>query len=129
MFENKLLKRIFGPETKEAVAIWICLLGSCIICTGILLAKYCAVIILTRTRLAGHVARMVELPNACTILVSKLNWRDHWVTVRLYDSVWGPLAGCCEHGSMIAVPLSDHQLLKTDCTMKFFMICEENCPQ
>jgi hypothetical protein len=44
------------------------------------------VIKLRRMRGEGHVARMVELPNAYAVLVSNRKRRDHWVTMRPCDS-------------------------------------------
>jgi hypothetical protein len=59
-----------------------------------------------------------ELPNDSTIFTSEPKGRDHWVTMHRYNSGYGLLAGCCEHGneplgSMKAGPLSDCKLLKT----------------
>jgi hypothetical protein len=70
VFENRVLRRIFGPKTDEVTGGWRKLdneeLHNLHSLTNII-----RIIKSRRTSWAGHVARMGETRNACRILVGK----------------------------------------------------------
>jgi hypothetical protein len=78
VFENRLLRRIFGPKRDEVMGGWRKLhneelrnLHS--------LPSIIRIIKSSRIKWAGHVARMGAKINACRILVGKPEERDHYV--------------------------------------------------
>ena len=77
VFENMVLRRIFGPRRDEVTVEWRRLHYE------ELNDLYCSpnivrVIKLRRMRWAGHVARMGEERGAYTVLVGNRRERDHW---------------------------------------------------
>jgi hypothetical protein len=76
VFENRVLRRIFGPKRDEVTGEWIKLhneeLRNLYSSPSII-----RIIMLRRMRWAGHVARMGEKRNACRLLVGKEKERDH----------------------------------------------------
>jgi hypothetical protein len=77
VFENKVLRRIFGPRRDEVTGEWRRLHNEK------LNDLYCSpnierVIKWRRMRWAGHVARMGEVRGVYKVLVWKLEGKDHW---------------------------------------------------
>jgi hypothetical protein len=77
VFENSVLRRIFGPNRDEVTAQWRKLH------TGVLNDLYPSptidrVIKSRRMRWEGHVARMEEGTGVYWVLVGNLRDRDHW---------------------------------------------------
>jgi hypothetical protein len=69
VFENRVLRRIFGPKRDEVTGEWRnCITKSFVICT---LRQVIRIIKLRRMRWAGHVARIGEKRNADRLLVGK----------------------------------------------------------
>jgi hypothetical protein len=69
VFEKGVLSRIFGPKRDEVTEIGEnCIMKSFITCTP---RQTISMINSRRMRWAGHVARMGEKRNACSILVGK----------------------------------------------------------
>jgi hypothetical protein len=76
VFENRVLRKIFGPKTNEVVGGWKKLHNE------ELHNLYCSPSIIRiiksrRTRWAGHVARMGEKRNTYRILVESQKERNH----------------------------------------------------
>ena len=94
MFENRALRRIFGPKTDEVTGKWRKLLDE------ELNDLYCSlnivrVIILPIMRRSGHVARMEKRRISYTILVGKPEqkrprhrWEDN-IKMDLQEMEWG----------------------------------------
>jgi hypothetical protein len=76
VFENRVLRRIFGPKRDEVTSDWRKLhnkeLHDLYSSPSII-----RIIKSRRIRCAGHVARMGEKKNAYTLLVGKPEERDH----------------------------------------------------
>jgi hypothetical protein len=69
VFENRLLRRIFGPKRNEATGDWRKLPN--VKLHNLYSSPSIRIIKSRRMRWAGHVARMGEKRNACRILVGK----------------------------------------------------------
>jgi hypothetical protein len=97
MSENRVLRRIFGPEREEVAGGWRS------VHNGELHNLYCSLNIIRvvksrRMRLAGHETRMGGMRNACNILVGKPDgkrrlgkprgrWEDN-ITIGRREIVW-----------------------------------------
>ena len=66
VFENRVLRRVFGSKRDEVTAEWRNIMKSLVICTNIV-----RVVKSRRMRWAGHVARMVEGRGVKRVLVGK----------------------------------------------------------
>jgi hypothetical protein len=73
MFENRVLRRIFGPKTDEMTGKWIKLHNEELYNSYSYQISIIWVIKLRRVRWAGHVARMAERSGAYVILVGKFD--------------------------------------------------------
>jgi hypothetical protein len=75
LFENRVMRRIYGPMREEAAEGWRR------VHNGELHNLYALPIIqvieMTRMRGAGHIEHMGEMRNACTILVRKPEGKNH----------------------------------------------------
>jgi hypothetical protein len=106
VFENRMLRGIFGPKRDEVKGEWRKLHSE-------ELRDLCRIIKSRRMRWAGHVAQMVEKRNAYSLLVGKPKGkgplgrpRRRWVDnirmdlgeVRWGDVDWIGLASSCEFG-------------------------------
>jgi hypothetical protein len=116
VFENRLLRRIFGPKRDEMIGGWRKLhneelhgLYSSLSIVRVIKAR--------RMRWAGHVARMGEVRGACNILVGRSEGRRplgrprrRWENnikmdlreIGFWDVDWihwAQVAGSCEHGN------------------------------
>jgi hypothetical protein len=76
VFENRVLRRIFGPKRDEVTGKWrklyneeLCVLYSSPSINRIIKSR--------RMRWAGHVARIGENKNACRLLWESLRERNH----------------------------------------------------
>ena len=67
VFENRVLRRVFGPKRDEVTGEWRKLHND----GSVLLTEYCAVVKSRRMRWAGHVARMGEGRGVYRVLVGK----------------------------------------------------------
>jgi hypothetical protein len=108
VFENKLLRRIFGPKRDEVTGNWRKLhheeLHNLYSSPSII-----RVIKTRRMRWAGHVVRMGEKRNAYRILVGKPEGKSHWedqdvggwtILKWILDRIgWDGVEGSCEHGT------------------------------
>ena len=79
VFENRVLRRIFGPKRDEITGEW----RKLQVHSEELNDLYCSpnVVRVTKSRtmrLAGHVARMGEGRGVYRVLVGNLRERDHW---------------------------------------------------
>jgi hypothetical protein len=74
VFENRVLRKIFGPKSNEVTGDWRKLHNE-----ELLTCTFLQVMVNSRrTRLAGYVARIGEKRNAYRILVGESEKRDHW---------------------------------------------------
>jgi hypothetical protein len=77
VFENRVLRRIFGPKRDEVTGGWRKLNNEEL--HGLYSSPSIVRVIKARkVRWAGHVARMGEVRGAYNILVGKPEGRDHW---------------------------------------------------
>jgi hypothetical protein len=76
VFENKVLKRIFGPKRDEVMGEWIKLHNEepCDLYSS---SSIIRIIKSRRMRWAGHVARMGEKRNSYRLLVGKPEGKSH----------------------------------------------------
>jgi hypothetical protein len=76
MFENRVLRRIFGPKRDEVTGEWRKLHNEEL--NDLYSSPNIVRVIKSRTRWAGHIARM-ERGDACTgFMWGKLRERDRW---------------------------------------------------
>jgi hypothetical protein len=114
VFENRVLRRIFGPKKDEVMGEWRRLHNGKLH-NLYLSPDFIWQIKSRRMRWAGHVAIVGEGRNVYRVLVGKPEGKDHlkdqgvegrmgseWTLGRLVGGVWngfsGSLAGCCECG-------------------------------
>jgi hypothetical protein len=119
VFENRVLRRIFGPKREEVTGKWkICTMRNFVICTHpqISLGK-------SRLGWAGHVARMGEKIKMYKVMVGKpegkrplgrprrrwedgvrMDWKLAWgCGLDSTGSGQGPVSVCCECGDDLRV--------------------------
>jgi hypothetical protein len=77
MFENRVLRKIFGPKRGEVTGEWRRLLNE--VLHDLYASPNIRTIKLRRTKWAGHVARMGEGRGAYRILVGRPERRNHLV--------------------------------------------------
>ena len=78
VFENRVLRRVFGPKRDEVTRGWRKLHNE-ELRDLYSLPNIVRVVKSTKMRLAGHVARMGEGRVVQSVLVGNLRERDHWV--------------------------------------------------
>jgi hypothetical protein len=76
VFENKVLRRIFGPKRDEVTREWRKLHNE-VLRDSYSLPSIIILIKSRRMRWAGHVARMGEMRNAYRLLVGKPEGKNH----------------------------------------------------
>jgi hypothetical protein len=76
MFENMVLRRIFGPKKKELPGGWIRLHNE-ELHKWYALPRNIRVIITGRMRWVGHIAHIDGVGNACRVLVGNLKGTGH----------------------------------------------------
>jgi len=76
VFENRVLRRVFGPKMDEVTGEWKNLHKE--LSDMYSLPNIVWVIKSRRNRWAGHVARMGEGRGVYTVLVGNTRERDHW---------------------------------------------------
>jgi hypothetical protein len=71
LFENRMLRRLFGPKREEVTGGWRRLHNE------ELQNLYVLQMLLGGIRWARHLARMGDIRNSCTVLVGQLKEGDH----------------------------------------------------
>ena len=77
VFENMVLRRVFGPKRDEVIGEWIKLHNE-ELSDLYPLPNIVRVVKPRRMRMAGHVARIGEGRGVHRVLVGKPEERDHW---------------------------------------------------
>jgi hypothetical protein len=131
VFENRVLRRTFGPRREEVAGDWRSLHNEELhnLCAS---PNIIRVIELRRMRGAGHVARMGKMGNACNVFVGKperkgplrrrrcrlednirmdireVGWKGvDWMHV----SVQGPVMDCCNRGNELSDFIKEGEFL------------------